>query len=351
MATFKMVMLGGTLALCAGLLACESTEDRGNETTTVEGDSNQGASEDIGVGTEPQIDTTASGCEGIDFLFVIDNSGSMEQEQSNLLYNFPKVVEVLDNYKTPGGAKLTYRLGVTTTGVTRQFSTKSALGPTPVSPDMPVEDGRLLGKGSCGLAQPWVDGPANDLASDFSCMADVGISGWGFEMPLLAMQMALGQQSAQGKPNYGFYEKDKDKLLVVVVLTDEDDCSVNNKAKVALDPIAADPGGGSVDRCDESKSEGMIPVEDVKGFLDELTGGDGRYVFVGIAGPKACESNSPRVCESTFGSAYWAKRVEELVDLCGAYGFLGDIGSGDLWSSLEQALDVVMATCDAFRPI
>lgn len=350
----KLQMLGLAYFVAVVCAGCQATDERGGSGSTLGTDSNETGDQgsESGLGTETGTTTTTGGCKGIDFLFVIDNSGSMEEEQANLLFNFPKVVEVLDGYKTPGGAKLNYRLGVTTTSVTRQFSIKSALGPTPASPSMPVEDGLLLGQGSCGLSEPWVDGPADDVASHFSCMADVGMEGWGFEMPFAAMEAALGQQSAPSKPNFGFYRKDDETLLVVVVLTDEDDCSVSNGAKVGLDPIAQDAAtGASIDRCDESKSTGMEPAEDAKAFLDELTGGEGRYVFVGIAGPQACELGPQRMCNSTFGRAYWAKRVEELVNLCGAYGFLGDIGSGDLWSSLQQALDVVMSTCDAFSPV
>ena len=52
------------------------------------------------------------GCSGIDVLFVIDNSGSMQQEQDNLVANFPQFVSVLE------ASGLDYRIGVTTTAPT-----------------------------------------------------------------------------------------------------------------------------------------------------------------------------------------------------------------------------------------
>ncbi len=44
----------------------------------------------------------------MDVLFVIDNSGSMGQEQTNLIANFPQFINVLDN------SGLDYRVAVTT---------------------------------------------------------------------------------------------------------------------------------------------------------------------------------------------------------------------------------------------
>ena len=51
----------------------------------------------------------ALGCSKMDLLFVIDNSGSMQQEQTNLIANFPTFISVLD------ASGLDYRVAVTTT--------------------------------------------------------------------------------------------------------------------------------------------------------------------------------------------------------------------------------------------
>lgn len=56
-------------------------------------------------------------CDKMDLVFVIDDSGSMKQEQDNLRANFPMFVEVLDAYITRSGKPLDYRVAVTTTGV------------------------------------------------------------------------------------------------------------------------------------------------------------------------------------------------------------------------------------------
>ena len=73
-----------------------------------------------------------------------------------------------------------------------------------------------------------VDGVKNytgNIDDVFSCIAAVGDSGCGFEQPLASVARALG---ADGRPmpaeNQGFLRPDA--LLFIVLLTDEDDCSV-----------------------------------------------------------------------------------------------------------------------------
>ena len=72
-----------------------------------------------------------------------------------------------------------------------------------------------------------IDGARNysgNLADVFSCIAALGESGCGFEHQLAAITRALG---ADGRPapaeNQGFLRPDA--FLVIVVVTDEDDCS------------------------------------------------------------------------------------------------------------------------------
>lgn len=284
------------------------------------------------------------GCDGMDILFVIDDSGSMQEEQDNLSANFPKFISVLDNYKTAGGEGLNYRVGVTTTSVTRNFQENLIFGlKMPRSTSGP--NGRLLGQNSdpepsCDLGDPWLEGPGADVATTFSCMAAVGTSGDPTEMPFAALESALGREgkgmSRKGGPNEGFYRSDKNSLLVVVIITDEDDCSIANGGVMAVSTT----GGAD---CNEKQSKGIYMPEDIKTFLDGLTGGEGRYVLVGIGGPTDCSSD--------FGSAIKARRLQNLIELTGKFGFFGDICQGDLWYSLEQALEVMTLTCNDMGPV
>jgi len=298
------------------------------------------ADSDSDIDTDSDTDSgspTGAGCTKMDILFIIDDSGSMMEEQTNLANNFPQFIQVLEDYKTVANTQLEYRVGVTTTGIKRNF-TQIIFGMTiPSITNGP--DGELQGLTSCNLGQyPWVDGPGADVATKFSCMAIVGTSGSGTEMPFGALQLALGEKMETGGPNEGFYRKDEDSLLVVVIITDEDDCSIENGGTMQLSLA----GGAD---CSEEKSEGLYITEETKAFLDEVAGGEGRYVVVGIAGP------GPQSCSSAFGDAIHAKRVKDLIDMCGDYGVFGDICSGDLSTALQEALEVMQVTCDELPPV
>jgi len=304
---------------------------------------NPGDPNDNGDNNTPPVNQSP-GCSGMDILFVVDDSGSMQEEQENLANNFPKFVSVLDDYQTSNGSSLDYRLGVTTTGVNRNFKQNLlANWNMPTSTTGPT--GLLLGKDSgeapnCGLQKPWLESTDGNVEQTFSCMAQVGTMGSGTEMPFAAIEAALGtedkQKSRPGGPNAGFYRKNADSLLVVVVITDEDDCSI-------------DPGGvmfrstnGAAD-CNEKRSKGLYMPEDMKNFLDNLTGGPDRYVVVGIAGPADCSSE--------FGSAANAKRIKDLVEITGHNGVFGDICEGNLWINLEQALETMTVACTDMGPL
>ncbi len=76
------------------------------------------------------------------------------------------------------------------------------------------------------------------LESVFSCMADVGVDGCGFEQPLEALYKALESTSAH---NLGFLRPDA--ALAVVFVTDEDDCSVENTDIFTPEGGISDPLG------------------------------------------------------------------------------------------------------------
>jgi len=75
-------------------------------------------------------------------------------------------------------------------------------------------------EGGCPRCRNYAD---ETLPEVFSCIADVGTSGCGFEQPLEALYQALTSQSPH---NVGFLREDA--YLAVVFITDEDDCSVEN---------------------------------------------------------------------------------------------------------------------------
>ena len=278
----------------------------------------------------------------MDVLFVVDDSGSMGEEQTNLASNFPRFVEVLDGYRTDTGQPLDYRLGVTTTGkdVTTIIRFPSSFG----LPDMEFEeegpDGALLAPDDCGMSMPWIESGSTDVPGTFSCVAQVGTGGSSVEMPLYALELALTERVADGS-NAGFLREDA--LLAVVILTDEDDCSRLD------DPIIQeleDPFGGggtaAVDECDP-ENEAIEPVSRFLTAYDSVKGDRGRWAAAVIAGPTSCSSE--------FGDAVEARRLQQFVSEAGDNAVFSSICEGDLSAGLMDALETFEAACESFPPL
>ncbi len=293
----------------------------GDADTDADADSDGDADADTDSGTGG---SSGLGCEAMDILFIIDDSASMTPEQDELIAAFPEFMAVLEDYNTASGRDLDYHVGVTTVGCTRTYSGGSQIGP----------DGELYGQDVCGLGDPWINGPGDDMVDQFNCTALVGTGGEGHEMPFAAMEGALGEKSAPGGPNDGFYRKDQQSLLVVVMISDEDDCSVDNGGNIRLDLNS---------NCAPALSTGIYTIPRVKQLLDDFTGGEGRYVVVGIAGGASCNP--------LFGDAANAKRIRLLANECGEYGVFTDICKSKMWNGLQEALDVIQLTCDEMPPV
>ncbi len=264
-------------------------------------------------------------CDKMDILFVIDNSGSMAEEQENLAANFPLFIDVLDAFQTEIGSQIDYRVAVTSTG--RDMSwTEELLPGFPFPASQTGENGALLQR--CDMPRPWLERADPDVASTFACAAELGSSGANIEMPLYAVKLAFGDRIADGT-NAGFLREDA--LLAIVILTDEDDCSREDDGFTLT---------GFQTPCDS-----LEPVAPYKQFLDDLTGAPGRWAVAVIAGP------GPGECSSGFGSAQEAFRLQELVDMAGDTGVFSSICEGDLTGALEQALGTFETACEGFPPI
>lgn len=346
--SFVRGVLGSVLAATLAFTLGCAAEDDDKKSVSWDQDVSSGSDSDTQSDSLPDQDfdtddivLPSEGCQRIDILFVIDDSGSMSEEQNNLVYSFPKFVEVLDEFEPEPGAHVPYRIGVTTTSVNRSFTVRDNIpGFPPLTNPVTTKgpDGAFVHGESCGLPEPWMSGPGDEVSDQFSCVGGkVGVTGVGYEMPLAAMKLALGSQLAPGGANEGFYSREDNSLLAVVMITDEDDCSVESGGVLVRD------ASGNSD-CSSDKSKGIYDLDEAKGFLDDLTGGEGRYVAVAIAGP------GPKSCSSSFGDAVFAERIKKFIDLVGAYGVFGNICSGDMWTSLQEALSVMTVACRGLPP-
>lgn len=204
----------------------------------------------------------------VDILFVIDNSGSMGEEQAALAENFGVLVEQLEQLEVDAD----YRIGLTTTqsanphcliggdevgalhlrscwshlddfvfnGLDRRDeacrqSCPESLAGLVALPSALEEGGELV-------TRPWLErnrGGTNvpagvSAAQALACWGPQGIAGCGYESPLEAMLEALGRSADDTDPARGFLRDDA--LLQVVIITDEADCSATIPGEAAFDP-------------------------------------------------------------------------------------------------------------------
>jgi hypothetical protein len=170
--------------------------------------------------------------EDVDILFVIDDSLSMKEEQESLKANFSRFIGVLESLKsglpnvhigviTPNlgttaidGSKVPTLASCTDTGGERgELRTLGAGGP------------RFLRNVELANGTRETNYGAQTLSQAFSQLATVGSAGCGIEQHLEAMKRAL-----DGNPiNAGFIRPNA--YLAVIVIADEDDCSL---AKASL---------------------------------------------------------------------------------------------------------------------
>lgn len=362
--------------------------------TDGDGDGDSDADGDGDGDVDGDVSWPTEGCTAVDILFVVDDSGSMSEEQSNLARNFPEFISRLEAYRTPADTQLDYRVGVTTSsrenlhvdssvtylqGGPRCTETADCPNAPPVgnhtcecpsrgyeecskvcpgncyceppgttmnvATNCEGEDGRLIAPS--GYTEPWIQGPGDHVSTAFSSIAQVGTSGCGLEMPLYAVEHALSSEyrSAPGETNRGFLREDS--LLMLIIITDEDDCSsdVNElDQSVTLDinhPLESMTGdNGCTDVNGLTTDEQYWPVEHYIDFLDELMGERSHWALAVIAGMATCNS--------AFGDAYSAHRLGRLVEVAGDNAIFSDICTADLTIALDESLEVLQIACEEF---
>lgn len=207
----------------------------------------------------------------VDILFVIDNSGSMGEEQATLAANFDAFIDELEEVDAD------YRIGITTTddgnpwctgtgpeaGALQLRACRDHLEDFVFAPGSNQEVDRTMEAclASCpeelaGLApeptttvddlepkpRPWLErerGASNvpagvTVGQALACWGPQGIAGCGFESPLEAFRKTLLRSVTDGEAGAGFMREDA--LLQVVFITDEADCSLGPGGDAAFSP-------------------------------------------------------------------------------------------------------------------
>ncbi|MDX2022998.1 MAG: hypothetical protein SF187_22380 [Deltaproteobacteria bacterium] len=160
----------------------------------------------------------------LDVLFMIDNSGSMREEQEVLRAAMPTFVTGL---QTRFGAALDLHVGFITSDVGAGDTFISGnpacnrpggdRGELQVLPNCGLENGKFVRYSQQGSDKNFT----GELSQVVGCLAQMGTQGCGFEHQLQSIRLALDPVLTPN--NAGFVRADA--RLMLVMLTDEDDCS------------------------------------------------------------------------------------------------------------------------------
>jgi hypothetical protein len=320
---------------------------------------------------------------GLDMLVMVDDSGSMENKQDNLARNFSALIDELR--KSAAGlpdlhlAVISSDLGA---GVSRvgscdpvfndrgAFSVKHAAG----CPGLSDPDAHFIVSSDNETHNNY----QGDVGAVFACLARLGSKGCGLEEQLASMQVALTR--GQVAQNAGFLRDDA--VLAVLLITDEDDCSVPSGSTMFEDvppgialnylcyPPAATCGGQPlpsvpfsvpVSEC-RSRPDGggkLVPISEFVTFLRSLKKSPDDLVVSAVAGvPQPGETGTYQAsltkggldiafsaCGGNGGGAP-AMRIQELVDAFGDNGTISSICADDFGPALRRTGELVRRSLD-----
>lgn len=256
------------ISSCQGCFGCQTPVDNPNSTLPTTCEAEQPL-------VEPQK---------LDILFVIDNSRSMKEEQEGVAR---ELTAFIDQIKQAGGVRQDFHVGVVTTSVYQHsnqngliwwqpYKTGGALRPVPNF----LDDGGI----EYDTANERVlVGDDPELVTKFAKLVQQGVFGSGQETPYEAIRLALMTELATTSQDAGGNEgflRDGSRLLIVVI-SDEDDCSETARpSKVQVSDDAA------VNNCSRD-SNLLTPVSEYhRMFTQDIKNLDGspkEVIFAAIA--------------------------------------------------------------------
>jgi hypothetical protein len=260
-----------------------------------------------------------AGCRSVDFLFVIDSSISMASNQGDLVAAFPAFVDTItstlvevDSYHVGGVTSDAY--GDNEPGCTQLGALVTRTG----GPDSSGQD--------CG---PFAEGrymtEADDLPTTFACAARVGTGGDNDERMMGAALAAISaDMNAAGACNEGFIRDDA--LLVMVLITDEDD-----------------PGSCGIPGVSCNGSGGTPPSWHTE-VLDRKVHPENAVVLTLTRGAPGNVCGDPGLAEID------AARLMAFAALFQSRGFRGDI-CAPFGPFFEEAVGLIESACEDFVPV
>jgi len=310
----------------------------------------------------------------VDVLLVIDDSGSMEEEQDELIARFPGFV---DELIFAGVTDL--HVGVVSTDMgTGSVEVRTCDGSDFGSDAlMRTQSGDSCVPADDSFLRFDPDDSLGEFRRDFTCSARLGTSGCGIEQQLEAMLKAVTPATSDTRfhmsstghgdgANAGFLRDDA--LLVVVVVTDESDCSVADPTLFTNTSISP-----NLWCLPENGGEYLHPFTRYVDGLRALKGND--VIFAPLAGIpedlagapirrildderleiQVDESNPERLVASCEGEGGRADPPRRILEVAGALETLGGTqvtGSicaddyGDFFRDLADAITPRLDRCD-----
>lgn len=259
-------------------------------------------------------------CRKIDFLFVIDNSFSMESEQASLTRSFPRFMSVIARELQAAD----FHVMVVDTDAMGPGEAVAAEKHAPSTPDEICDVTLGAGRRStrsgtdCELASRarFIGADQPELARAFACIGQVGTAGSSYEQPVGALLEATSAGLA-GACNKSFLRDDA--VLVVTLVTDEDD------AVTAAQPPAWRDA-----------------------LLRAKHGDESALVLLGlVADPQRPEALPGGPCATLDPGG--APRLESFVESF-RFGSLGDVCAADYTPFFERAVSVIGDACHQFVP-
>ena len=259
------------------------------------------------------------GCSKVDFLFVVDASGSMGDEQVALNNSFPGFIDAIQATLEEVDS---YHVGVVTSDAYLENEPGCQ------------EIGALVTQTHNGQCGPFAEGnrfmtEADDLSSTFSCAGQPGTGGSGDNTSMQAMYTAVGPDfNAVGACNEGFIRDDA--LLVIVVITDEEDDYDN-------------PPGFDYYGSDGDPADWYDAVVAAKGGVEENVA---VLSLVQHEEPNACPAQNNMDPLLTW---FLAVRIMEFTQMF-THGTIGDICVDYYAPFFADAVSIVGEACENFTP-
>jgi hypothetical protein len=280
---------------------------------------------DIGLPPDGGLPESDKGCKKVDLLFVIDNSGSMADEQINLVNSFPDFVSAMQTQLVNTES---YHVGV----VTSDDNDFNGAGCQTYGALVTRTGGANSSNKTCA---PYAGGKSwmseeDDLQAKFACAGQVGTGGSGNEQPMRTMLQAVSPaMNAPDACNDGFIRDDA--LLIVVLITDEED-------------------DHEVQACQQSPQPGS-PGEPDDWFdgLVAVKGIESNIVVLSLIGPVEPKCPALDKCNGGITGAEVSPRIVEFTEKF-TNGRIGQICAPSYKEFFLDAISLIDSACNNFIP-